>query len=136
MNYQKLAMNTANDRCKNLSNVGLGIASEAGECADIIKKHIHHGLELNQNDLIKEFGDVCWYIALGCEVLGVEFESVLAKNIQKLQERYPEKFAEKLSRKSVIKSPKYGSPRCPICNGVMQKSYHYCPICGQKLGWS
>lgn len=41
---------------------------------------------------MKEFGDVCWYIALGCEVLGVDFEEVLKKNIYKLKARYPDGF--------------------------------------------
>lgn len=90
--YQNAAMRTANPECKNLSNVGLGLTGEAGECADIIKKHLHHGHNLDKEDLVKEFGDVCWYIALGCEVLGVDFEEVLKKNIDKLKARYPDGF--------------------------------------------
>ena len=75
--YQKLAMRTANPKCKNLSNVGLGLAGEAGEAAD----------------LAKELGDVAWYIALGCEVIGIDLETVLQRNIDKLKARYPEGFA-------------------------------------------
>lgn len=32
--YQNAAMRTANPECKNLSNVGLGLTGEAGECAE------------------------------------------------------------------------------------------------------
>ena len=91
--YQKLAMRTANPKCKNLSNVGLGLAGEAGEAADLIKKHLHHEHELDKDHLAKELGDVAWYIALGCEVIGIDLETVLQRNIDKLKARYPEGFA-------------------------------------------
>lgn len=97
--YQKLAMRTANPKCKDLSNVGLGLAGEAGECADIIKKHLHQGHELNREKLIKEFGDVLWYVALGCEVLEVSMSDVMQINVDKLKARYPEGFKEELSIK-------------------------------------
>lgn len=90
--YQRLAMRTANPECKNLSNVGLGLTGEAGEAADLIKKYLHHGHGLNNDHLAKELGDVAWYIALGCEVIGITFEEVLQRNIDKLKARYPEGF--------------------------------------------
>lgn len=90
--YQQLAMRTAKPECRLLSNVGLGLAGEAGECADEIKKHLHHGHPLNRDKLIKELGDVAWYLALGCEVLGTTLEDVLQLNVDKLRARYPDGF--------------------------------------------
>lgn len=90
--YQKLALRTANEKCMSLSNVGLGLTGEAGECADIIKKHLHHGHELDAEHLKKELGDVLWYVAVGCEVLGTTMEDVMNLNINKLKARYPEGF--------------------------------------------
>lgn len=90
--YQKLAMRTANPECKELSNVGLGLAGEAGECADEIKKHLHHGHPLNREKLLKELGDLAWYIALGCTVLDATLDDVMEANIRKLMERYPHGF--------------------------------------------
>ena len=90
--YQELAMRTANPECRNLSNVGLGLTGEAGECADIIKKHLHHGHPLDKDKLKKELGDVAWYLALACEVNGFTLEEVLRENIDKLQKRYPDGF--------------------------------------------
>ena len=43
---------------------------------------------------------------------------------------------EKQVRQKVIKSPKYGSDRCPRCNGNVFRSYHFCSQCGQKLDWN
>lgn len=95
--YQHLAMRTANPECLSLSNVGLGIAGEAGEVADLIKKHLHHGHELDRDKLIKELGDVAWYLALGCSVLKVDMKTVLWKNVEKLKKRYPEGFSSERS---------------------------------------
>ena len=95
--YQKLAMRTANPECKNLSNAGLGIAGESGEVADVIKKHLHHGHPLDKQRLAKEIGDVCWYVALCCELIETDLETVLQLNVDKLKARYPEGFSTERS---------------------------------------
>ena len=92
--YQKQAMRTANEKCRNISNVGLGIAGEAGECADIIKKHLHHGHAFDKEHFAKELGDVLWYVALGCEIIEIPMEEVMQMNIEKLMKRYPLGFSE------------------------------------------
>lgn len=96
--YQKLAMRTAKQRCRQLTNVGLGLAGEAGEVADEIKKHVFHFHPMNREKLIKEAGDVAWYLALLCEVLGTTLDEVFEINISKLMERYPDGFDPERSR--------------------------------------
>lgn len=90
--YQRLAMRTAKPRCRKLANAGLGLAGEAGEVADEIKKQIFHNHPMNREKLIKEAGDVAWYLALLCEVLGTTLDEVFKTNISKLMERYPDGF--------------------------------------------
>ena len=90
--YQTLAMRTAEEKNRAWSNVGLGIAGEAGEVADIIKKYLHQGHPLDREKLFEELGDVAWYVALGATVLGVSLESVLEGNVAKLMKRYPQGF--------------------------------------------
>ena len=90
--YQKAAMRTASPKCYNLSNVGLGLAGEAGEVADIIKKHLHQGHVLDKEKIAEELGDVAWYLALGCAMIGYDFETVLSMNVDKLWKRYPDGF--------------------------------------------
>ena len=90
--YQELAMRTANTKCKNLSNAALGLTGESGECADIVKKHLHHEHPFDKDHFVKELGDILWYVALGCEVVGVSMEKVMQLNIDKLRARYPDGF--------------------------------------------
>lgn len=80
-----------------LLNGALGLTGEAGETADMIKKYIFHGHELDREALVKELGDVCWYVALLCKAIDVSLEEVLTKNIDKLKARYPEGFSESAS---------------------------------------
>lgn len=100
--YQKLAMRTANKKCRSLANVGLGLGGESGEVQDIIKKHLFQGHKLNIDKLAEELGDVCWYVALAAELIGVDLETVMQGNIDKLKARYPEGFSEEQSVNRVI----------------------------------
>ena len=92
--YQHFAARTINRLCDNLTNTALGLAGEAGEVADLIKKVTcqGHDLEELRPRILEELGDVAWYVALGCTTLGVSLEDVLAANIAKLERRYPEGF--------------------------------------------
>lgn len=94
--YQKLAMTTLN---KNLSkkevliNGVMGLCGESGEVIDIVKKHLAQGHELDTERIIKELGDVAWYLAETAYAIGVDLETVLKQNIDKLKKRYPEGFS-------------------------------------------
>jgi NTP pyrophosphatase (non-canonical NTP hydrolase) len=94
--YQKLAMVTLNpnlDEKDVLLNGVMGLCGEAGEVIDIVKKWHAQGHELDRDKLIKELGDVAWYLAEIAHVLGVPLEEALQKNIDKLKARYPEGFS-------------------------------------------
>ncbi len=98
--YQKLAMTTLNpDLAKMdvLINGVMGLCGESGECIDIVKRHLAQGHELNREELIKELGDVAWYLAETAFALDVELEEVLMCNIEKLKKRYPEGFSTEKS---------------------------------------
>ena len=58
------------ERNVELSNYALGLVCEAGEAGDIIKKVVYHGHDLDEYELKKELGDVLWYLANICNVLG------------------------------------------------------------------
>ncbi len=98
--YQKLAMTTLNnelDKKQILTNAVMGLCGESGEACDIVKKHLFHGHELDREALIKELGDVAWYLAEASEALDVSLDEVFERNIEKLKKRYPEGFSSERS---------------------------------------
>ena len=98
--YQKLAMVTLNrdlDKKEMLTNAVMGLCGESGEACDIVKKHLFHGHELDRDALIKELGDVAWYLAEAAEALDLSLDEVFERNIEKLKKRYPEGFSSERS---------------------------------------
>lgn len=96
--YQQLALRTEPEDIKNsgmrnrLTQGLLGLCGEAGECADLLKKHLYQGHELDREHMAKELGDVAWYLALSADAIGCTLEYIFETNIEKLKARYPEGF--------------------------------------------
>ncbi len=69
----------------------LGLVGESGEVAEKCKKIIRDkGGVLSIDDreeLLKELGDVLWYVAVLSRYLGESFEDVAERNIDKLASR-------------------------------------------------
>jgi NTP pyrophosphatase (non-canonical NTP hydrolase) len=76
-----------------LLTAGVGINAEGGEFLEIIKKMVFQGKPWNEDNrehLIIELGDLMWYVAQACMALDISFDDVIARNVQKLEKRYPE----------------------------------------------
>ena len=86
----------------------LGLAGEAGEVVDIIKKILFHDKEPDFNNLMLELGDVIWYVQHLCNILGFTLEDVIEANIKKLSARYPNKVFD--STQSVAKADEIPVP--------------------------
>lgn len=98
--YQKLAMITLNkelNKKEMLLNSVMGLCGESGEAIDLVKKHYFHGHELDKEKLIKELGDIAWYLAEAATALDISLEDILVANIDKLKKRYPEGFDKEKS---------------------------------------
>lgn len=76
----------------------IGIAGEAGEVCEHIKKGVLHRHGVNRTEICKELGDVLWYIAGLCTVLGIDLDDVMRVNIDKLRARYPDGWSEEASK--------------------------------------
>ena len=99
--YQELAARTlGRDRTheQQLANAALGLTGEAGEVAEVIKKHLFHATPLDQEALVKELGDCLWYLGAFATVLGLSLDDIAQRNIDKLRRRYPEGFDPERSR--------------------------------------
>lgn len=85
-------------RDHHLVNFALGVAGEAGEVADLIKKQVSHGHTPDPDSLIEELGDVLWTVSALARTLDVPLEEVARRHLAKLQRRYPAGFDTERSR--------------------------------------
>ena len=92
--YQSEASQTAlyPRRLENLEYPTLGLAGEAGEVANIVKKiQRDHGGIVNdeiRGKLKDELGDVLWYISACADELGLTLSEIAEFNVQKLAKRH------------------------------------------------
>tara|TARA_R110001606_G_scaffold173782_2_gene320244 strand:+ start:2379 stop:2753 length:375 start_codon:yes stop_codon:yes gene_type:complete len=71
-----------------LAYLTLGLAGEAGEIANKAKKLIRDGDNPTKREEIgKELGDVCWYLAVLSDELGLNLGQIMEQNIDKLASR-------------------------------------------------
>jgi NTP pyrophosphatase (non-canonical NTP hydrolase) len=84
-------------------NYCLGLAGEAGELIDQVKKEMFHGHQEDDESKMKELGDILHYLTGLCTMYGYSLEEVATLNIFKLKKRYPDGFkvVDSLKRKDV-----------------------------------
>lgn len=91
--YQVVAVSTNKYKAEeNLACCGLLVASEAGEAAGKIDKHIRkfHNTELSEEEkhaLALEIGDIMWCCANLAQQIGYSLEDIAIANKLKLQDR-------------------------------------------------
>jgi NTP pyrophosphatase (non-canonical NTP hydrolase) len=85
--YQKLALRTAiYPKELGLYYTALGLSGETGEVAEKVKKLIRDGT-IDRSAMVKEMGDVLWYLSALSRELGLDLQDVAEANIQKLANR-------------------------------------------------
>ncbi len=73
-----------------LLHAAIGIATEAGEILDALKKHLFYGKPLDFPNMVEESGDVRWYMEQLYDVLKTTDAEVRRVNTLKLlRKRYP-----------------------------------------------
>jgi len=70
-------------------HAALGVVGEAGELSEMVKKHVYYGKPISKVDIIKEAGDVLFYLNVMLDSIGASFSEAMEANIDKLSRRYP-----------------------------------------------
>jgi len=95
VDFDAIADRLSNPHLIRLLHGAIGMATEAGELLDQLKKHIFYGKELDEINLVEELGDSDWYKGIIVDELQTSFEHIWKLNIEKLKKRYGnKKFAE------------------------------------------
>ncbi|SVD42579.1 uncharacterized protein METZ01_LOCUS395433 [marine metagenome] len=88
--YQKRAKKTAIYPVEQaFPYLATGLAAEAGEVAGLISKGIrgdHMGM-VDHNDLVKEIGDVLWFVSQLATQMDIDLSEVAEINLAKLEDR-------------------------------------------------
>ena len=85
----------------------LGLASEVGEIADTIKKHVIYGQPLNihgDGGIKEESGDLLFYVKDLIQRCSLTTGEVEGFNIEKLQKRYPLGYSDKSAKERADKA--------------------------------
>ena len=92
--YQKMAMKTAvfpADDERALYARVLGLVGETGEIAEKVKKMLrdkdNNYTQKDSDEIVKELGDVLWYLTATAEYFGSSISQVAENNIKKLSDR-------------------------------------------------
>jgi NTP pyrophosphatase (non-canonical NTP hydrolase) len=92
MNFEEYQVSAAAiwDRTR-LDDPVIGLAGEVGEVLELIKKDRRPGefrKKLDRDKLVKELGDVLYYLTITAEENDIDLEECAVGNIGKLSERY------------------------------------------------
>ncbi len=91
--YQTLALRTAapKDKKNELFHLLLALCGETGEIAEKAKKIVRDKdsdfSQWDRDDIIKELGDVLWYVAVLADYFDIPLDEIGEKNIAKLADR-------------------------------------------------
>lgn len=100
--YQEFASSALQPKFKGefgLYGFALGLGGETGEVLDAIKKReLYERKDISIEHIEEELGDVMWYVANICTRYGLSLDSVLAKNVKKLNERYQKLYEQERNK--------------------------------------
>lgn len=109
LNIEAIQNRISDPATLDLLHAVIGMATEAGELLDMLKKHIWYGKPLDLVNVEEEMGDSNWYQSLGIHAMRLKqyyttWEQIQKKNIAKLKVRYGDKFTEKAAQERDLKA--------------------------------
>lgn len=108
----------------NLIHLALGIAGEAGELVDAIKKAAIYGKPLDMENVMEELGDLEFYQGALRQACGYTREQVLDYNIAKLRKRYGVSYSNEAAQERADK-------KTPMESAMEQRGILFCALCGE-----
>lgn len=85
--YQERAMKTRIPSAEGWAYSGLGLAGEAGEVANKLKKILRGDAGVGAADVAKELGGVLWYLSAVATDFGLSLGDIATSNLDQLESR-------------------------------------------------
>lgn len=82
------------DKTLRLVHAAMGIAGEAGEVVDAVKKHWVYGKPLDVENILEECGDILFFVSACLNLCGHSLNDAMEHNVAKLAKRYPEGYTD------------------------------------------
>jgi NTP pyrophosphatase (non-canonical NTP hydrolase) len=97
-------INTLTPEKAHLWHMATGIAGEAGELLDAVKKHVIYNKELDWHNVVEELGDMEFYMEGLRQRLNIIREYTLSENFNKLHKsRYPNGYSDNAAQERADK---------------------------------
>ncbi len=77
-----------------LAHAAVGVAGEAGEILDCVKKNWAYNQPLDLGNLVEELGDMEFYLEALRQEIGISRETILELNMEKLSKRFPDGYSD------------------------------------------
>ena len=91
------------EQCE-LLHAAIGIAGEAGELLDAVRKHVFDEQPLDEDNVIEEMGDLCFYLEAAMQVVNAFRYEVEQENQAKLSKRYEGGYTDKAAQERADKA--------------------------------
>lgn len=106
-------------RCELLHAV-MGVAGEAGELVDAIKKHIMYEKPLDRANVVEELGDLRFYMQAIQNLLFIADSEIIAHNVDKLNGRYKKGYTNEEAVKRADKQEVTEQENAIIAEGIVK----------------
>lgn len=78
----------------NMLHSAVGQVTESLELLDAVRKHVFDGQPLDEDNVIEELGDLCFYLEAACQAIKMKREDIEELNVAKLCERYKDGYSD------------------------------------------
>lgn len=87
-----------------LLHAAIGLAGEAGELLDAVRKHVFDGQPLDRDNVVEELGDLEFYMMAAMMHVGVLRPHLQELNMSKLSKRYESGYSDKAAQERADKA--------------------------------
>jgi NTP pyrophosphatase (non-canonical NTP hydrolase) len=87
-----------------LLHAAIGLAGEAGELLDTVRKHVFDGQPLDRDNVKEEAGDIIFYLEALIQTMQTTVHEIITGNMEKLTKRYESGYSDKAAQERADKA--------------------------------